>query len=238
MKKPFIVLILLISYNSFFAQEKQKQLYRKPLTFSIGLSTTQFYEGDSDAIVESEQGNATLYYSKSEGFDKPLYGLFLSVEKEFSLRYTMGVETGYARIIDSRNQAEMAYYHIFPTHLTFSYSIFKQHKFFISPLLKIKAGYTYMNNDPYNGRPFNVITGGYSYGAMIDISFKKKSYKWIEKFHFSIGYHAFFTKNHSKTTLSSNTYEFYYNTKREGLTFGVNYNFTQKKKRKKHKKKH
>ena len=237
MKKPFIVLILLISYNSFFAQEKQKQLYRKPLTFSIGLNTTQFYEGDSGATVESEQGNATLYYSKSEGFSKPAYGLNISIAKTINNHFQAGINIGFSRILNERYSViENVYFHVIPISLTATYDFWKDKKQLFKPFLTLKGGYTYMNyKETILG---DTIKGNLSYGVDFGFYITSKNIKWLKNIHYSIGYANFFTRNHIDSNRAPLFAIYNYKTKREGLTFGVNYNFTQKKKRKKHKKKH
>ncbi len=236
MKTKLLIFLLLIPFMTFAQQkENQKQLYRKPLTFSVGLSTTQFYEGDSGATVESEQGNATLYYSKSEGFSKPAYGLNVGIAKTINNHFQAGINIGFSRILNERYSViENVYFHVIPISLTATYDFWKDKKQLFKPLLTLKGGYTYMN---YKNGFGDTIKGGLNYGLDFSFYVDSKQLKWLKNIHYTLGYHAFFTKKYDKITVSSNVYEFYYNTKREGLTFGVNYNFTQKKKRK-HKKKH
>jgi len=237
MKKIILVLFLLIPFVIFAQQkEKQKQLYRKPFTFTIGLNTQIFRQDFRYTTTESVVGNTvtTVYYNKIEGFKKPLYGITIRVSKSIiNNRLNAGFQTGLSKLklLTATIRNDKEYLYIIPITTFLKIDMWKNKK--INSFFKIKGGYTYFE---YFGRNYS-LQGGLNYGFETGFSIYSKHKKWLNHLEFAIGYNYFFTKFSYEYDFPREL-KYSYNQRREGLTFGINYNFTQKKKRKKHKKKH
>jgi len=240
MKTPILPLLLLIPFVIFAQQkEKQKQLYRKPFTFTIGLNTQNFRQAYHYTTTESVVGNTvtTVYYNKIEGFKKPLYGITIGIAKSIiNDKLSLGFQTGISHIRDENRKYNTDYLYTIPLSILFKFYMIKNNNYKIKPFIKIKGGYNYMSySSDFLSK--NSLQGGLNYGFETGFSIYSKHKKWINHLEFTIGYNSFFTKFSYEYDFPREL-KYSYNQRREGLTFGVNYNFEQKKKRKKHKKKH
>jgi hypothetical protein len=231
MKKQFILLFILFSVTV-FSQEKRK----KPIEIKIGFFTESFYRGSTLDSTLSEEGNVMKLYAKNEGFKKSLYGLKLLVSKPIGEKTELGFELGFGRTRDVRNQVDRVYYYVIPVSLVFNYNLYKiKNKAVFKPFLRLKTGYTYMNDDVYENFGL-LVSGGFSYGVDIGFSINNKEAEWLDNLFFTIGYSNFFKNHEEKRTGPPYTVTFNYKTRNEGLNVGLQYQIPlkHKKKRRKH----
>jgi hypothetical protein len=232
MKKTILILCLL-SFGLGFAQQKgKKKKTPKPVEFVVSFDTQFFYQG-TDRVM-GENSTLSYYYTKSEGYAKPMFGLSILVNKPLTKHFLVGIEASVSLVGEERNRFEPITFYMVPTSLNLTYNFWKDKKSIIRPFVVLQGGYIFFSDYVNSYGDIYEIKGGLNYGFKVGFSIKNKQSKLLNNMRLTLGYKNFFTNHHNEynTPPITNAYSDY-KVRREGFTLGLQYKIPTKKKRRK-----